>query len=208
MNTNANTHQVLLRDSNTNSEIQRDMMEPETLTPFTLHRSIHWSEPRCNLPCIPSWHYNITLHACLYLRSNDGVSRRMGRNEQFWLIGGTSTHLAAVLQGLLKVVARIEISFTLTSKSGGDDNHDEFADLYIIKWSSLMIPPIVIIICVNLNGVAVGGEQGLAHRTKRKVTPTIVFVWAGLIASTISLLVVTIHPPDGANEIGGSFQFP
>ncbi|GJV91740.1 hypothetical protein Tco_1539553 [Tanacetum coccineum] len=23
-------------------------------------------------------------------------------------------------------------------ESGGDDNHDEFADLYIIKWSSLM----------------------------------------------------------------------
>ncbi|RVW41791.1 Cellulose synthase-like protein D3 [Vitis vinifera] len=40
------------------------------------------------------------------------------RNEQFWLIGGTSAHLAAVLQGLLKVIAGIEISFTLTSKSG------------------------------------------------------------------------------------------
>ncbi|KAG2409432.1 Cellulose synthase-like protein [Vigna angularis] len=36
------------------------------------------------------------------------------RNEQFWLIGGTSAHLAAVLQGLLKVIAGIEISFTLT----------------------------------------------------------------------------------------------
>ena len=47
------------------------------------------------------------------------------RNEQFWLIGGTSAHLAAVLQGLLKVIAGIEISFTLTSKSGGDDNDDD-----------------------------------------------------------------------------------
>ncbi|GJT23691.1 cellulose synthase-like protein D3 [Tanacetum coccineum] len=158
------------------------------------------------------------------------------RNEQFWLIGGTSTHLAAVLQGLLKVVARIEISFTLTSKSGGDDNHDEFADLYIIKWSSLMIPPIVIMM-VNLIAIAVGVSRTvfsqkpqwsrllggvffsfwvLAHLYpfskgpigRRGTTPTIVFVWAGLIASTISLLVVTIHPPDGANEIGGSFQFP
>jgi hypothetical protein len=41
------------------------------------------------------------------------------RNEQFWLISGTSAHLAAVVQGLLKVIAGIEISFTLTSKSGG-----------------------------------------------------------------------------------------
>lgn len=32
------------------------------------------------------------------------------RNEQFWLISGTSSHLAAVVQGLLKVIAGIEIS--------------------------------------------------------------------------------------------------
>lgn len=77
------------------------------------------------------------------------------RNEQFWLIGGTSAHLAAVLQGLLKVVAGIEISFTLTSKSGGDDIDDEFSDLYIVKWTSLMIPPITIMM-INLIAIAVG----------------------------------------------------
>ncbi|XVE66462.1 hypothetical protein DITRI_Ditri08aG0081400 [Diplodiscus trichospermus] len=43
------------------------------------------------------------------------------RNEQFWLISGTSFHLAACIQGLLKVIAGIEISFTLTSKSAGND---------------------------------------------------------------------------------------
>nr|XP_043638830.1 cellulose synthase-like protein D2 [Erigeron canadensis] len=158
------------------------------------------------------------------------------RNEQFWLIGGTSAHLAAVLQGLLKVVAGIEISFTLTSKSGGDDNDDEFADLYIIKWSSLMIPPIVIMM-TNLIAIAVGVSRTiysavpqwsrllggvffsfwvLAHlypfakglMGRRGRTPTIVFVWSGLIAITISLLWVAINPPDGANEIGGRFQFP
>ncbi|XP_071702358.1 cellulose synthase-like protein D3 [Rutidosis leptorrhynchoides] len=158
------------------------------------------------------------------------------RNEQFWLIGGTSAHLAAVLQGLLKVVAGIEISFTLTSKSGGDDNDDEFADLYIIKWSSLMIPPIVIMM-TNLIAIAVGVSRTiysaipqwsrllggvffsfwvLAHlypfakglMGRRGRTPTIVFVWSGLIAITISLLWVAINPPAGANEIGGSFQFP
>ncbi|KAK9272422.1 hypothetical protein L1049_002795 [Liquidambar formosana] len=77
------------------------------------------------------------------------------RNEQFWLIGGTSAHLAAVLQGLLKVIAGIEISFTLTSKSGGDDVDDEFADLYVVKWTSLMIPPITIMM-TNLIAIAVG----------------------------------------------------
>ncbi|KAJ8771363.1 hypothetical protein K2173_026540 [Erythroxylum novogranatense] len=158
------------------------------------------------------------------------------RNEQFWLIGGTSAHLAAVLQGLLKVMAGIEISFTLTSKSGGDDVDDEFADLYIVKWTSLMIPPITIMM-VNLIAIAVGFSRTiysvipqwsrliggvffsfwvLAHlypfakglMGRRGRTPTIVFVWSGLIAITISLLWVAIKPPSGTNQIGGSFQFP
>ncbi|XP_027360007.1 cellulose synthase-like protein D3 [Abrus precatorius] len=158
------------------------------------------------------------------------------RNEQFWLIGGTSAHLAAVLQGLLKVMAGIEISFTLTSKSSGDDENDEFADLYVIKWTSLMIPPITIMM-VNLIAIAVavsrtiysddrqwssllGGvffsfwvlthlypfAKGLMGRRGR--TPTIVFVWSGLISITISLLWVAIDPPSGSSQIGGSFQFP
>jgi len=158
------------------------------------------------------------------------------RNEQFWLIGGTSAHLAAVLQGLLKVVAGIEISFTLTSKSGGDDIDDEFADLYIVKWSSLMIPPITIMM-INLIAIAVGFSRTiysqnpewskllggvffsfwvLAHlypfakglMGRRGRTPTIVFVWSGLLAITISLLWVAINPPQGSSGIGGSFQFP
>ncbi|KAJ9678476.1 hypothetical protein PVL29_020618 [Vitis rotundifolia] len=158
------------------------------------------------------------------------------RNEQFWLIGGTSAHLAAVLQGLLKVIAGIEISFTLTSKSGGDDIDDEFADLYVVKWTSLMIPPITIMM-TNLIAIAVafsrtiysvlpqwsrllGGvffsiwvlthlypfAKGLMGRRGR--TPTIVFVWSGLIAITISLLWVAIKPPSGSTQIGGSFEFP
>jgi cellulose synthase/poly-beta-1,6-N-acetylglucosamine synthase-like glycosyltransferase len=158
------------------------------------------------------------------------------RNEQFWLIGGTSAHIAAVLQGLLKVIAGVEISFTLTSKSGGDDVDDEFADLYAVKWTSLMIPPLTIIM-VNLIGIAVGFSRTiystipqwskllggvffsfwvLAHlypfakglMGRRGRTPTIVFVWSGLIAITISLLWVAINPPSGSTDIGGSFQFP
>nr|CAD1831026.1 unnamed protein product [Ananas comosus var. bracteatus] len=158
------------------------------------------------------------------------------RNEQFWLIGGTSAHLAAVIQGLLKVIAGIEISFTLTSKSGGDDVDDEFADLYIVKWSSLMIPPITIMM-VNLIAIAVGFSRTiysvipqwskllggvffsfwvLAHlypfakglMGRRGRTPTIVFVWSGLIAITISLLWVAINPPSANSQIGGSFTFP
>nr|XP_010920010.1 cellulose synthase-like protein D2 [Elaeis guineensis] len=158
------------------------------------------------------------------------------RNEQFWVIGGTSAHLAAVLQGLLKVVAGIEISFTLTSKSAGDDNDDEFADLYIVRWTSLMIPPLTIIM-VNVIAIAVGVGRTiysvipqwskllggvffsfwvLAHlypfakglMGRRGRTPTIVFVWSGLIAITISLLWEAISPQSDNSQIGGSFTFP
>lgn len=159
------------------------------------------------------------------------------RNEQFWLIGGTSAHLAAVLQGLLKVVAGIEISFTLTSKSAGDDMDDEFAELYVVKWTSLMIPPITIMM-VNLIAIAVGISRTiysvvpqwskllggvffsfwvLAHMYpfakglmgRRGRTPTIVFVWSGILAIGISLLWEAINPSDPNNsQIGGSFTFP
>lgn len=39
------------------------------------------------------------------------------RNEQFWVIGGVSAHLFAVVQGLLKVLAGIDTNFTVTSKA-------------------------------------------------------------------------------------------
>ncbi|KAK1314751.1 Cellulose synthase-like protein D4 [Acorus calamus] len=158
------------------------------------------------------------------------------RNEQFWLISGTSAHLAAVVQGLLKVVAGIEISFTLTSKSAGEENEDIYADLYLVKWSSLMIPPITIMM-VNIIAIAVGFSRTiyseipqwsklmggaffsfwvLAHlypfakglMGRRGKTPTIVFVWSGLIAITISLLWIAINPPKGAHQVGTGFQFP
>ncbi|KNA17840.1 hypothetical protein SOVF_076590 [Spinacia oleracea] len=161
------------------------------------------------------------------------------RNEQFWLISGTSSHLAAVVQGLLKVIAGIEISFTLTSKSASEDEDDVFAELYLVKWSSLMLPPIVIAM-VNIIAVCyafartiysstpswskfVGGAffsfwvlchlypfaKGLMGR--RRKTPTIVFVWSGLIAITISLLYIAINPPtpSAAGTGGGTgFTFP
>jgi hypothetical protein len=123
------------------------------------------------------------------------------------LIGGTSSHIVAVLQGL--VIAGIEISFALTSKSASDED-DDFADLYTIKWSFLMIPPITVII-LNLIGIVVGvrrtiyganpqwgqllggvffsfwvlahlypSAKGLMGRHER--TSTVVYVWSGLIA--------------------------
>eukprot|EP00250_Pteridium_aquilinum_P018431 c24084_g6_i1 orf=456-3668(-) len=141
------------------------------------------------------------------------------RNEQFWVIGGVSAHLFAIFQGLLKVLAGIETNFTVTSK-GGDD--EDFGELYIFKWTSLLVPPTTLIV-INLVGVVAGisdalnsGYQswgplfgklffafwvivhlypflkGLMGRQNR--TPTIVIVWSILLASIFSLLWVRIDP--------------
>nr|ABI75151.1 cellulose synthase-like D1 [Physcomitrium patens] len=158
------------------------------------------------------------------------------RNEQFWVIGGTSAHLAAVFQGLLKVMAGVDISFTLTSKSAGEDEDDIYADLYIVKWSSLFIPPITIGI-TNMVAIAVGFSRTVYATSpewskllggvffalwvlmhlypffkglmgKGGKTPTIVFMWAGLLSVIISLLWVYISPSNADAAGTGGFTFP
>ncbi|XWS59131.1 hypothetical protein CRYUN_Cryun08bG0095800 [Craigia yunnanensis] len=141
------------------------------------------------------------------------------RNEQFWVIGGVSAHLFAVFQGLLKVLAGIDTNFTVTSKASDEG---DFAELYMFKWTTLLIPPTTLLI-INLVGVVAGvsyainsGYQswgplfgklffafwviihlypflkGLMGRQNR--TPTIVVVWAVLLASIFSLLWVRVDP--------------
>ncbi|KAM0920720.1 hypothetical protein ACQ4PT_007294 [Festuca glaucescens] len=142
------------------------------------------------------------------------------RNEQFWVIGGTSAHLFAVFQGLLKVLAGIDTNFTVTSKANDEDG--DFAELYVFKWTSLLIPPTTVLV-INLVGMVAGisyainsGYQswgplfgklffsiwvilhlypflkGLMGKQNR--TPTIVIVWSILLASIFSLLWVKIDP--------------
>ncbi|KAL5231754.1 hypothetical protein ABZP36_030530 [Zizania latifolia] len=77
------------------------------------------------------------------------------RNGQFWMTASCSAYLAAVLQVVCKVVFRRDISFKLTSKlPAGDEKKDPYADLYVVRWTWLMITPIIIIL-VNIIGSAV-----------------------------------------------------
>ncbi|KAF5772851.1 putative 1,4-beta-D-xylan synthase [Helianthus annuus] len=176
--------------------------------------------------------------AVLEVRWSEVLLEDWWRNEQFWLISGTSSHLAAVIQGLLKVIAGIEISFTLTAKAV-EDADDIYAELYLVKWTSLMIPPIVIgmvnvlamVVAFSRTIYSVAPQWGkfvggaffsfwvLAHlypffkglMGRRRKTPTIVFVWSGLIAITLSLLWVAINPSSGpADSVAGgsNFEFP
>ncbi|XP_062196715.1 probable mixed-linked glucan synthase 6 [Phragmites australis] len=77
------------------------------------------------------------------------------RNGQFWMTASCSAYLAAVCQVLFKVVFRRDISFKLTSKQpSGDEKKDPYADLYVVRWTWLMVTPIIIIL-VNIIGSAV-----------------------------------------------------
>ncbi|KAJ1295263.1 hypothetical protein BS78_01G210200 [Paspalum vaginatum] len=143
------------------------------------------------------------------------------RNEQFWVIGGVSAHLFAVFQGFLKVLGGVDTSFTVTSKAAGDEA-DAFGDLYLFKWTTLLVPPTTLII-INMVGIVAGVSdavnngygswgplfgklffsfwvivhlypflKGLMGRQNR--TPTIVVLWSILLASIFSLVWVRIDP--------------
>ncbi|XP_020260076.1 cellulose synthase A catalytic subunit 2 [UDP-forming]-like isoform X2 [Asparagus officinalis] len=141
------------------------------------------------------------------------------RNEQFWVIGGVSSHLFALFQGLLKVIAGVDTSFTVTSK-GGDDG--EFSDLYLFKWTNLLIPPTTLVV-INVVGVVAGVSNAINNGYeswgplfgklffalwviihlypfvkgmlgKQDRAPTIVIVWTLLLVSICSLLWVRVNP--------------
>ncbi|XP_024972222.1 cellulose synthase A catalytic subunit 2 [UDP-forming]-like [Cynara cardunculus var. scolymus] len=141
------------------------------------------------------------------------------RNEQFWVIGGVSSHLFALFQGLLKVLAGVDTNFTVTSK-GGDDG--DFVELYLFKWTSLLIPPLTLLI-FNIIGVVVGISDAISNgyeswgplfgklffaiwvilhlypflkgmMGKQSNVPTIIIVWSILLASILSLLWVRVNP--------------
>ncbi|KAF7821972.1 cellulose synthase A catalytic subunit 2 [UDP-forming]-like [Senna tora] len=144
------------------------------------------------------------------------------RNEQFWVIGAVSSHFFALFQGLLKVLAGVNTNFTVTSKAGGGDGDGEFAELYIFKWTSLLVPPLTLLI-MNIIGVIVGVADAINNgydswgplfgklffalwvivhlypflkgvMGKQEGVPTIIVVWAIILASFLSLLWVRINP--------------
>lgn len=161
-----------------------------------------------------------------------GVSiEALWRNEQFWVIGGVSAHLFAVFQGILKMLAGLDTNFTVTTKAADDT---EFGELYMIKWTTVLIPPTTILI-VNLVGVVAGFSdalnsgyetwgplfgkvffafwvilhlypflKGLMGRQNR--TPTIVILWSVLLASVFSLVWVKIDPFVSTNDASTAAQ--
>lgn len=162
---------------------------------------------------------SIIITSVLELRWSGVSIEDLWRNEQFWVIGGVSAHLFAVFQGLLKMLAGVDTNFTVTAKAAEDS---EFGELYLVKWTTLLIPPTTLII-VNMVGVVAGFSdalnggyeswgplfgkvffafwvifhlypflKGLMGRQNR--TPTIVVLLSVLLASVFSLVWVKINP--------------
>ena len=140
------------------------------------------------------------------------------RNEQFWVIGGVSAHFLAVFLGMFKVLAGVKTNFIVASKV--DDK--EHSNMFALKWTTLLIIP-TILLTLNIivgvvevsyvinNGFESWGPllgkllfslwvilhlypflKGMIGRHNR--TPTIVLVWAILLASFFSVLWVKIDP--------------
>lgn len=159
---------------------------------------------------------SIILTCVLELRWSKVSIHDWWRNEQFWVIGGVSAHLFAVFQGLLKV-AGLDANFTVRTKSA---DGDEFGQLYLFKWTTLLIPPTSIVI-LNMVGIVAGVSEainkgydswgllfgkvffsfwvivhlypflkGLMGRQNR--TPVIVILWATLLALIFSMIWVQI----------------
>ncbi|RRT69518.1 hypothetical protein B296_00007539 [Ensete ventricosum] len=125
-----------------------------------------------------------------------------------------------------KLARRLVAQRAVLVIGAADDGDDEFADLYVVKWTSLMIPPLAIIM-VNLIAIAVGVSRTIYNVIPQwsklvgrvvlqllvpcsslpvcKRMPTMVYLWSGLIVITISLLwVKAISPPSANSQIGGS----
>ncbi|KOM42994.1 hypothetical protein LR48_Vigan05g059800 [Vigna angularis] len=141
------------------------------------------------------------------------------RNEQFWVIGGVSAHFVAVFLGMFKVLAGVNTNFIVTSR---EDDEKEHSDMFALNWTTLLIIPttllilnIIAVVAGVSNAINIGFEawgpllgkllfsfwvilhlypflKGMVGRHNR--TPTIVIVWAILLATFFSVLWVKIDP--------------
>ncbi|XP_020520425.1 probable cellulose synthase A catalytic subunit 2 [UDP-forming] [Amborella trichopoda] len=164
---------------------------------------------------------SILLTGILEMRWSGVGIQEWWRNEQFWVIGGVSSHLFAVSQGLIRVFVGVNPSFTVTSKKYAS-GEEHLTELYKFKWTSLLIPPTTLII-LNVGAIVAGFSfaiysdhaswallfsklffafwvivhlypflKGLLAR--RRHIPTIIVMWSLLLATLFSLVWVRLDP--------------
>ncbi|PWA56051.1 cellulose synthase A catalytic subunit 7 [Artemisia annua] len=125
----------------------------------------------------------IALFTTIYLelRWSDVRLRDWWRNEQFWVIGGTSANLFAVFQVLFKFFTKTDGNFSVTSKV--DDQKVNSSELYILKWTWLLVPPTIITI-INLAAIVFGVSSAIIDGYES---------WGPLIGKLIFAIWVMAH---------------
>lgn len=155
----------------------------------------------------------------LELRWSGVGTEEWWRSQQFWVIGGVSSHLFAIIYAPVKILLGRKANLTVLT---GKFTVDDLKELYALRWTSLLVVPTTIII-INLwamiSGIssAINNEHGswslmfiklffsftvifhlypflkglLVHQQK---VPTIVVIWSLLLATIFSMLWVRINP--------------
>ncbi|XP_072976869.1 probable cellulose synthase A catalytic subunit 8 [UDP-forming] isoform X1 [Typha angustifolia] len=141
------------------------------------------------------------------------------RSQQFWVIGGVSSHLFAIIYAPIKILVGKSANLTvLTEKFVEED----LRELYVFRWTSLLVVPTTIIL-INMWAIVAGIStaikdtngswvllfakllfsfmvlihlypflKGLLVRQQR--VPTIIVIWSLLLASLFSMLWIRINP--------------
>ncbi|XP_020102828.1 probable cellulose synthase A catalytic subunit 8 [UDP-forming] isoform X2 [Ananas comosus] len=155
----------------------------------------------------------------LELRWSGVGTEEWWRSQQFWVIGGVSSHLFAIIYAPVKILLGRKANLTVLT---GKFTVDDLKELYALRWTSLLVVPTTIII-INLwamiSGIssAINNEHGswslmfiklffsftvifhlypflkglLVHQQK---VPTIVVIWSLLLATIFSMLWVRVNP--------------
>ncbi|RLN12653.1 hypothetical protein C2845_PM09G17700 [Panicum miliaceum] len=113
---------------------------------------------------------SVAATAALELRWSRVTLRAWWRDQKLWVVTGTSTCLAAVLQGTLRACAGIDVGFSTSTetaiRSASDDDagggEESSGARRSLRWSNLLIPPASLLLG-NLAGVVVAVSYGVDH---------------------------------------------
>lgn len=104
--------------------------------------------------------FSIIATGLLEMRWSDVGAQEWWRSQQFWVIGGVSSHLFAVIYGPMKILMGKKANLSvLTEKSIEND----LKELYAFRWTALLILPTTIILinlCAMVSGISSAINSG------------------------------------------------
>lgn len=163
--------------------------------------------------------FSIIATGFLEMRWSGVGTQEWWRSQQFWVIGGVSPHLFAVIYGPMKILMGKKANLTVLTENSVEN---DLKELYAFRWTSLLILPTTIILinlCAMVSGISSAinsgyGSWGLlfaklffsslviihlypflkALAVRQQRIPTVVIVWSLLLAAIFSLLWIRMNP--------------